>query len=332
MTPARRTARKPTAQRSIANSTHLLSIKSAEAFTAKTFNSERRLQLEALTLGGEPIDDISIQVGPTHTARHKEAIYTLSSYRTDRRFTSGVVWSSFDYFWTTQAKEHDSSPVIREIHGPSDWAQLDAATGGQLHSTLAVDDLEKLENPFGKDLFDTEDLKRTERNLRKQEDVKALGVGGGKRMAAARYALQYALGTNWFHGRVGEDCTNFVSQCMRAGGWSVNWNGSHQDVRSWYFKRQGYRYAYSWVNVDYFRQYTTVHSKRTRLASHATDLWHGNFIQVRTTGNKWIHTVIVTGRQGGLPLYSSHTNNRRNAPFNRLRNGFNVTGWAFHLT
>lgn len=61
------------------------------------------------------------------------------------------------------------------------------------------------------------------------------------RKSAVSYALNYALkpnpGYRYFnaHGDGGGDCSNFVSQCLRAGGAQMDYNSS----RPWWYKSRG---------------------------------------------------------------------------------------------
>jgi hypothetical protein len=120
------------------------------------------------------------------------------------------------------------------------------------------------------------------------------------RWTAMRYARQWAYGTNPSFGRMGwgqsEDCTNFVSQCLRTGGWVDRGSGyeNRQNAYLWFFdtsKRQG---SYSWTSSRYF--YTCAgYSGRAHLVAYASDLDIGDVIEFKWRGNGDIsHSAIVS--------------------------------------
>ncbi len=84
-------------------------------------------------------------------------------------------------------------------------------------------------------------------------------------VAAAAYADRWALGANPaypFFGGAGEgDCTNFVSQAMAAGGWTMTGNAIQTDDTFWHFIRTsptGGIYTSTWAAADNLWRYQTV--------------------------------------------------------------------------
>lgn len=176
-----------------------------------------------------------------------------------------------------------------------------------------------------------------EQEARQNPELRTRALGTKGRFAAAEYA-----NANWnkrnskyravSQGR-GGDCTNFVSQCMRAGGWeyvgNLVWKKSD---KSWFYLSYPHFTSDSWVNVGKFRDFA-VRTGRSRLASHYYDMWHGNVVQHGYSGS-WHHSTIVTGRKGNQPLLSYHDNDTHNIPFFAYKKKVERRGlqWALHLT
>ena len=148
--------------------------------------------------------------------------------------------------------------------------------------------------------------------------VLAAGQSGGRervaydRHAAAAHADKWALGNNpqlW--SSPDNDCANFVSQCLAAGGLRP----LNDPGREWHANGADFP-TVAWVNVD---------AQQRSLS--ARDAAHTRYI-VRTTGTKpsdwaagdivylgnivagepeWQHVIICVGKAGGKWVYDSHT-------------------------
>ena len=73
------------------------------------------------------------------------------------------------------------------------------------------------------------------------------------RKKAVEYARKYALSKNpeyYFFGGIGGDCTNFVSQCLHAGGFNM----VYEDYEGWFYVNSSFRSA-SWTGVSFFRNF-----------------------------------------------------------------------------
>jgi Putative amidase domain len=78
------------------------------------------------------------------------------------------------------------------------------------------------------------------------------------RLAAVNYALKWAVGGGnpiWpdYHQTSGGggDCTNFISQCLYAGGWEMRYGG--QNIFAWYcWPKRRWDHSKSWTSADYF--------------------------------------------------------------------------------
>ena len=87
----------------------------------------------------------------------------------------------------------------------------------------------------------------------------ANAIGNYNRSAAVAYADQWALSRNSNYPQFGNDCTNFASQLLQAGGYPQTNPGSYFtcDPSLWYqpFFVNMWWYTYSWINADCMRQF-----------------------------------------------------------------------------
>lgn len=137
------------------------------------------------------------------------------------------------------------------------------------------------------------------------------------REAAREYAETWWNKANpkYHHFRV--DCTNFVSQCLFAGGLPMDYTG-RRETGWWY---EGYvggreRWSFSWAVAHSLHAYLLGGSSPARgvRKADARELDIGDVICYDWDGDgRWQHTTIVTGRDPrGWPLVNAHTNNSRN--------------------
>jgi cell wall-associated NlpC family hydrolase len=150
------------------------------------------------------------------------------------------------------------------------------------------------------------------------------GVGGWEAVRAIRYdrraAVDYAdawwNGANPKYHHFAVDCTNYVSQCLFAGGLPMDYTGKRNS--GWWY--EGYaggteRWSFSWAVAHSLRAYL-LYSSRPRRGTEITDpreLEPGDVIFYDWDGDgRWQHSVIVTGHdREGWPLVNAHTNNSR---------------------
>ncbi len=127
--------------------------------------------------------------------------------------------------------------------------------------------------------------------------------------AMARYAERYWDNYNRayrkFNG-AGGDCTNFVSQALKAGGWK-SVPGSASDYRNWWY--DGTKQSTSWVGVNEFAWFTLSNRRAPNLSSvYKLDV--GDVLQVdfNKDGSK-DHSMLVTYRDNrrGMPYLTYHS-------------------------
>ncbi len=150
--------------------------------------------------------------------------------------------------------------------------------------------------------------------------------------AAAQYALRWADGYNPDYDRQDNDCTNFVSQALRAGGWSVKDGVDASDKQNWSPDLWGPRGpSKTWSVSGWLLEFATkttdrgIALGRADVASDWNSLWSllpGDIVFTdwgpNGTDGNIDHAMIVDGgftSQGFRePTISQHTNARRNLP------------------
>lgn len=131
------------------------------------------------------------------------------------------------------------------------------------------------------------------------------------RRAAVQYAERWWDSYNPEYRKFDDDCTNYISQCLRAGG-APMW-GSPNRERGWWYT--GNNWSFSWAVAHSFRWYlsgATQGLKGTEVSS-PEDLTYGDVICYDFEGDgRWNHTTIVTAKDAyGMPLVNAHTNSSR---------------------
>lgn len=114
------------------------------------------------------------------------------------------------------------------------------------------------------------------------------------RKLAVEYARRWALSKNpnYFHFEgIGGDCTNFISQCLLAGGGKMNYDKYY----GWFYIDQNNR-SPSWSSVKYLQRFLLTNKTPGFVAKilPIEKLLIGDIIQLRQNPNDFNHTVIIT--------------------------------------
>lgn len=159
-------------------------------------------------------------------------------------------------------------------------------------------------------------LKRTEQ----ENEVKLRWVGTEEdrkqnfvydRRAAVRYAERWWNSYNPAYRRFTVDCTNYISQCLYAGG-APMWGSPNRETGWWYTSEN---WSFSWAVAHSMRWYLSGAEQglKGREVESPEELTYGDVICYDFDGDgRWDHTTIVTGKdQYGMPLVNAHTDNSR---------------------
>ncbi|WP_229672548.1 amidase domain-containing protein [Pullulanibacillus camelliae] len=151
-----------------------------------------------------------------------------------------------------------------------------------------------------------------------QDEWRMPGKGKGKgkgiiydRLAAVKYADRWWDAYNPKFRAFDVDCTNYVSQCVFAGGGPMN--GQYNKHSGWWY--EGNRWSLSWAVAHSFRWYLASEGNRLGAVAveHPEQLQPGDVICYDFEGDgHWDHSTIVTEKDGkGMPLVNAHTTNSR---------------------
>ena len=160
---------------------------------------------------------------------------------------------------------------------------------------------------------------------------KVAGEGGTSTVqynyqAMIDYARYWALSYNGSYRKwEGNDCTNFISQALRAGGWGY--------VSGWYLSNDVWWYnsinqSRTWINATSWWHFTNNSGRAGRLGN-VWDSLASDVIQADWNQDWYVdHTMMVTGRGGYGSLYMSyHTNNTRDRPLIEILDSDRSSYW-----
>lgn len=138
------------------------------------------------------------------------------------------------------------------------------------------------------------------------------------RELARQYADQYWDSHNPAFLLFDVDCSNYVSQCLLAGGHRMNYTG-RRESGWWYRGRNGAQelWSYSWAVANALQIYLNAERAsglRSVAVSSPLELDIGDVICYSWEGNgRYGHSTIVTDfDDAGMPLVNAHTVNSRN--------------------
>lgn len=146
------------------------------------------------------------------------------------------------------------------------------------------------------------------------------------RAAGVSYAVKYALNYNPAYKAWANDCTNFVSQIMAAGGWSQHGNSTMtpiSDYRVWfYLKYVGAvrQTSVSWINAQRFHEYARSGSQRTVGYQGVQNTKVGDIYQFifSSSGTVMDHSAFVTKRSPSEIYLTYHTLDMLNEPLTAI--------------
>jgi hypothetical protein len=154
------------------------------------------------------------------------------------------------------------------------------------------------------------------------------------RRAAAEYARKYALQPNPCFPPYSNDCTNFVSQAMLAGGWTMI-GGSvfdrEEDGVWWYGQSVWSRASYTWAGAHNFSKFIAK-SGRGKSCSRS-ELAVGDVVQISKEQHVF-HSMVVSAigctMDGDGPLMSYHTTNTQDKFLGKIEASYpSSSGYAF---
>ncbi|MGM9574639.1 MAG: amidase domain-containing protein, partial [Oscillospiraceae bacterium] len=154
--------------------------------------------------------------------------------------------------------------------------------------------------------------------------------------AAAAYAIKWAYIRNPNFYSYGQDCTNFVSQCLFAGGFKMDdsWHSYRELTTTWFGNPKAWlinQYRYDWditeswrlakkqyellVNSSYCNMVVTIQSKNgVVMAAYKGGILPGDILYFENETKGIYHATIVTKVEDGEIYYAGHTSSRAGHP------------------
>lgn len=109
------------------------------------------------------------------------------------------------------------------------------------------------------------------------------------------------------------DCTNYVSQCLYAGGAPMMYSSDR--AKGWWYRFEEPNWSFSWTVANALRWYlpTSKSGLRAKEVSSADQLHPGDVICYDFDGDgRWQHNTIVVAKDAvGMPLVNAHTTNSK---------------------
>lgn len=160
----------------------------------------------------------------------------------------------------------------------------------------------------------------------------AMGISASKKKNVVNYALKYALKPNTAYKLFSADCTNFVSQSLRQGGWKDK-GGSHRSNKNWFYTNRN-NISFTWSGAANFFNFARVESKRVTKLNKVAYLVPGDVVQVKYKGKTSIgHSMVVTQRTAAGKIYVSyHSTNRKNVALSWFMNQYSGENYYPHRT
>ncbi|WP_338931481.1 amidase domain-containing protein [Streptomyces netropsis] len=153
-----------------------------------------------------------------------------------------------------------------------------------------------------------------------EQSPKAAASYNYRKMVA--YANKYWKHPNDDYRTYGNDCTNFISQAMYAGGWKPV-GGSLLDRRNnkkWFYGPQPWT-SYTWAGAENWYFFAQVHSKRTKPLRNIWALGTADVLQADwgpRPNNNIDHSMIVTALTRTERYLTYHTGNTHNRKLSNL--------------
>lgn len=148
------------------------------------------------------------------------------------------------------------------------------------------------------------------------------------RLAAVKYAERWWNDYNPAFRKFQVDCTNYISQCLYAGGAPMR--GAPNRGKGWWYQNDNW--SYSWAVAHALRWYLSGSTQglKGRELESADELIPGDVICYDFEGDgRFDHNTIVVAKDAyGMPLVNAHTENSRN----RYWSYEDSTAWTPNIT
>jgi hypothetical protein len=145
---------------------------------------------------------------------------------------------------------------------------------------------------------------------------------------AVKYSYDWVWGYNPAYVRFSNDCTNFVSQALKAGGWTETGWIKYSDG-AWYYSSP--EPSWTWGGAQNLFDFIQGSGRAWKIAPSIYDLWEGDVVQFKFPNDTNIHhTMIVSKVVNGNPYVNYHSGPAQDKllmEFIRLYPGGTTYGW-----
>ncbi|MGA5438747.1 amidase domain-containing protein [Streptomyces griseoincarnatus] len=149
------------------------------------------------------------------------------------------------------------------------------------------------------------------------------------------YANKYWNNHNDAYRTYGNDCTNFISQTMLAGGWKPKGGAiiQRKSNKYWFYGPTKFTTSYTWAGAENWYWFAKKHSKRTKILDNVWKLASADVLQADFNRNNNIdHTMIVTKKYRGTPYLTYHTSDTHNKSLKKILSDYPRAWWYAHRT
>lgn len=237
---------------------------------------------------------------------------------------------------------------IKELSAEEDWSEtipyeVTVGSDGQVKNILVKDEAYELAQASISDAASSDEpitYDPTERgskddkpssidpNASKPSEAAAAKLSSANKKKVAAYAMKWAKSSNPAYRTYPNDCTNFVSQALYAGGWKKI-EGYYKSNAKWF--GNGVMTSWTWSGAENFYKFARNESKRTSHIGNVYDLAVGDILQYKNkSASTMTHSMVTTKKVNGVPYLSYHTRNTLNKPFTQLKS-LSVTWFAHRV-
>jgi Putative amidase domain len=159
-------------------------------------------------------------------------------------------------------------------------------------------------------------------------------VGGYNYAAMANFEITYWNGLPSGDYGFAEECTDFLSYALKAGGWTLvgqQASNTTNDTKWYMYTSPNYPYGDFWSNSWSVAQDWNTYARNSGRVAALSNIYSttlADVVQAKWPGYTTIqHTMMVTGFTNGMQLMTYHTNNTLNRPLIDIVNTNPGTTW-----
>ena len=251
----------------------------------------------------------------------------------DANSKSGVKLASADFVLSNIRIRHSESLIyvefiehFKEYYGSvPDYLSAYVTEGSRTYALsfqAAGENSVSLNSIFVEDLSDSHPTPRSD-SVGNPLDIAALTASTTWTWSgsdAARYSDTHALRYNPEYRSYQNDCTNFISQCLEAGGKTETggiFDRENDDV--WFYGALESTTSYTWAGAQNLKRHLEQHTNSSLEADHRS-LGPGDLVFIDPNGGSGVwHAMIVAAQNGNDALMNYHTRDTKRKSLNQIK-------------